>query len=1034
MPAAGNPRRVLPPSSLGLPPLLAGVWLGLFLSRFWYELDPIRFGFFGDWPGATVLSVVGALFLFAQWRLVLRRLIAPDAMLSVHVPLMLLAVYIFWPDVDLRLAAIILIASIGLAAAIGLRAFAARPMLFRADPATLHRLAPIALALIVFGIYLRTLGTHVGRADTFEFQVVAPTLGIAHPTGYPLFVMVARLFSLLPIGSMAFRVNLLSAVFATTATVVLYGLVVRLTGRRLVAFIAAQAFAVSGVMWSQAVVAEVYALNVLIAVAVLALLIDWTRKPLPFSPSPPLSIPAHGWGKKIGVLFLLLGLGLSHHLTTILLLPAVTLAILIVRPRLPIRTTLAALGLFLLGLSMWLYLPLRWPALHGGLPMPLDEFVDWITGARFGGALVLSAWSDPERWRIVARFLLEAFGPLGAALSAVGLIGLVLRHWRTALITFVVFAAYVFYGLVYFVPDVSVFIIPAYLIMAIWIGAGAAFLIEAVLTTRALRYAAPQQSTSSLRVLGVNSQSMSALLLAACLLLPVDLLHRNLPIVDQRGAGERAEAWGRYVLSLPIPDGAAILVDSEKIAPLYYLQVTEHLRPDLSILVLGTEEEYRRQLDTRLAQRQPVYLARFLPNIPYPMRSLGPLVEVSNRRTIQLTNQLTNPPTHRFASQHAFGGTIELLSASVEAGNPARVTFEWRAMTDARPDYYVRLRLVDAGGRVGWEDAGTHPVNGYYPTGAWAKGEVVADYHEIEFNPGMPPGAYRLQVGLFPPFRDDGLMTDQGALWLDVAELTAPETTAPPLDRTLRQIYGGRVAVTSVASVGGVPRSSQAEVRMNLAYIGSESGMLRAVLNGETSDVPRSSGVRQVALDFRTPDQDGTVPLRLGFVDASGVPLPAKCGWLVPQSLDCPLGALQVSGEAIAGAVNFDNQVLLTNGSIDRTELRPGETIDVQLNWRGLKTWDADYTVFVHLLGPDGKVHGQVDAWPGQGTRPTSTWNAGETVGDLYAVTLPPGAPGGRYQIEVGWYLLATLRRLPVIDAAGRPSGDRFIVGEFSVP
>ena len=83
------------------------------------------------------------------------------------------------------------------------------------------------------------------------------------------------------------------------------------------------------------------------------------------------------------------------------------------------------------------------------------------------------------------------------------------------------------------------------------------------------------------------------------------------------------------MLSLPIPANAAILADSEKIAPLYYLQVTEGLRPDLDILVLGDEALYRQELDRRLGAGQPVYLARFLPNLPYRMRSLGPLVEVS---------------------------------------------------------------------------------------------------------------------------------------------------------------------------------------------------------------------------------------------------------------------------------------------------------------------------------------------------------------------------------------------------------------------
>jgi hypothetical protein len=142
---------------------------------------------------------------------------------------------------------------------------------------------------------------------------------------------------------------------------------------------------------------------------------------------------------------------------------------------------------------------------------------------------------------------------------------------------------------------------------------------------------------------------------------------------------------------------------------------------------------------------------------------------------------------------------------------------------------------------------------------------------------------------------------------------------------------------------------------------------------------------------------------------------------------------LTVTGEAFGNAINFDNQVLLTASKVDRTSMSPGETIKVDLTWRGLKTWAADYTAFVHLVGPDGKVHGQVDQWPMQGTLPTSSWSAGQIVNDPYTVVLPPDAPRGTYQVEAGWYLLATLRRLSVLDAAGRPGDDKVIIGAFVV-
>ncbi len=73
---------------------------------------------------------------------------------------------------------------------------------------------------------------------------------------------------------------------------------------------------------------------------------------------------------------------------------------------------------------------------------------------------------------------------------------------------------------------------------------------------------------------------------------------------------EKLLTWGQGVLALPLEDNAAILADSEKIAPLYYLQQAEGVRPDLEIMVLPDEAAYRAELDARVAAGQTVYLAR----------------------------------------------------------------------------------------------------------------------------------------------------------------------------------------------------------------------------------------------------------------------------------------------------------------------------------------------------------------------------------------------------------------------------------------
>jgi len=133
------------------------------------------------------------------------------------------------------------------------------------------------------------------------------------------------------------------------------------------------------------------------------------------------------------------------------------------------------------------------------------------------------------------------------------------------------------------------------------------------------------------------------------------------------------------------------------------------------------------------------------------------------------------------------------------------------------------------------------------------------------------------------------------------------------------------------------------------------------------------------------------------------------------------------------GRANLADVVLLLDAQVGRDDAQPGETVPVALQWRALRAMDEDYTVFVHLVGPDGRLHGQVDAWPVQGSYPTSRWTPGEQVTDLYEVRLAPDAPPGHYRVEVGWYLVATMRRLPIVNVEGQPIGDSFVVGEFDV-
>ena len=136
----------------------------------------------------------------------------------------------------------------------------------------------LIIGLAGFVFYAATAAPSVATLfdDSLEFQVVLPTLGIAHPSGYPLYTLLGKLFTLLiPFRDAAGRANLLSALCAGAALGVLYLLAQKIAGNRAAAATATALFALSPAWWSQATIAEVYALHGLLVVLFLYLLLRW---------------------------------------------------------------------------------------------------------------------------------------------------------------------------------------------------------------------------------------------------------------------------------------------------------------------------------------------------------------------------------------------------------------------------------------------------------------------------------------------------------------------------------------------------------------------------------------------------------------------------------------------------------------------------------------------------------------------------------------------------------------------------------------
>jgi hypothetical protein len=155
----------------------------------------------------------------------------------------------------------------------------------------------------------------------------------------------------------------------------------------------------------------------------------------------------------------------------------------------------------------------------------------------------------------------------------------------------------------------------------------------------------------------------------------------------------------------------------------------------------------------------------------------------------------------------------------------------------------------------------------------------------------------------------------------------------------------------------------------------------------------------------------------------------AICGWLRAAQNGCLLGEVEISGVPLPpGAANFDDKIALLAVDLPDQALTPGGRLRVNLTWQSLAPMAENYTVFVQVLDAQDRLVGQVDAWPLQGTYPTGQWRPGEIVPDPHVVLLSGDLPPGDYRLQVGWYLLSTLRRLPVLDAGGAPIDDKVVI------
>jgi hypothetical protein len=269
----------------------------------------------------------------------------------------------------------------------------------------------VGVSVFLFLIYYATLIPTVVDQDSGELVAAVHVLGVAHPTGYPLWVLLGRLFDFLPVGgTSAYRVALLSAVSAAAAAGIVTALSAVLVGRIGPALIAGLGFGLWFPTWSQAVRAEVYGLTAFLTALTLVALLRWEEE----------RSWRWAWWLALGVGFVAM-----HHRTAMLMVaPALVVAGVVTRPR-RFRDYVVAAGLFLAPFAFYAYLPVRAmakPALNWTDPSTLQRFFDHVLGTQYTHfAFSHNLVQMLEQAKKLTPEMLAASLALGVTLSLVGL-------------------------------------------------------------------------------------------------------------------------------------------------------------------------------------------------------------------------------------------------------------------------------------------------------------------------------------------------------------------------------------------------------------------------------------------------------------------------------------------------------------------------------------------------------------------------------------------------------------------------------------
>lgn len=480
--------------------------------------------------------------------------------------------------------------------------------------------AAVIVGIASLGLCAWRLMPGIGFWDTAEFQMVPPVLGTAHPTGYPTYVLIGWVASvvLAPLGEAAFRMNVLSAILVAVGVAFTTDLARRVSGSVVLGIAAGLSVAVTPIVWAIGTHADPHALHFTLVAIFLWFLVRWEheRRGNPMDPDadPDLdwasaALPKPRADRLLLAAAAVVGLAVGNHSLTLLFGPPIILYVLAVEPGIlgrrgfiaaniaafAIPTVLVRFEMILRG--GWL----RAPFVYAN-PSTWDGFWYVTLGAQFHGWVTDPFGDIPGRIADLIEIGTSQLGIL-APLVFVALAVTIVRQPRYALLTGTAFAITCFFNSVY--PDGAIdryYIVPV-LIVWTWFAILGAAVVDVVTGASGI---------GGLRLPG-PARSAGLIALALLLVVPGALAFSDRATLVDRTQDHAAQAWTDDVLNTLEPNAVVVSWWSYS-TPLWYATIVDGRRPD--ILIIDDRDRLDQNLGDldqvidRFIATRPVYLIR----------------------------------------------------------------------------------------------------------------------------------------------------------------------------------------------------------------------------------------------------------------------------------------------------------------------------------------------------------------------------------------------------------------------------------------